>query len=60
MPPLLSTWPESLRVPSDADLRSRSVIDLPVNLSEPQEELVQALSGIDVAVFAIHPGSLTE
>ncbi|CAG8417245.1 unnamed protein product [Penicillium salamii] len=54
------TQPESLSKPINADLKSRGVEIVPVNLSGPQEKLVEVLTGIDVVISAIFFGSLDD
>ncbi|OGM48930.1 hypothetical protein ABOM_003114 [Aspergillus bombycis] len=54
------TRPESIDKPVNANLKSRGITVVPVNLSGPPEQLVQALAGIDVVISAIYFGSLAE
>lgn len=52
------TRPESVSKPINADLKSRGVDIVPVNLSGPLDKLTEVLSGVDVVISAIFFGSL--
>lgn len=54
------TRPEFLSKPINADLKSRGVEIIPVNLNGPLDKLIEVLAGVDVVISAIFFGSLAD